>query len=287
MCAVTVFAVQETRVGTLIRVDRGNDDLGITRGSGAVPQSANVPAALTKSAHPGAITAMQQIYNAEDIDHARGAAKAFARDYGTKFPKAVAKIVDELDVLLEFYNYPAEHWVHLRTTNPIESTFATVRQRTKVTKGPESRIAGLAMAFKLNEAAELRWRTVNVPQLVALVRAGATFHHGKLVERSDGESNVSAVPKDLDSQVLTTSPAQILGVADHQRCWIRRPAKGHSQQCGAPEVSPIVVMGIRPDVMQKGHRSTRPGSPAPQSWPCRTPTLHVSPARADLPRVAL
>ncbi len=69
-------------------------------------------------ASPAAITAMQQIYNAENGDLARVAAKAFTIDYGTKFPKAVAKIVDELDVLLEFYNYPAEHWVHLRTTDP-------------------------------------------------------------------------------------------------------------------------------------------------------------------------
>ena len=102
-------------------------------------KSANVLAALPKSAHPGAIKAMQEIYNAEDIDHARVAVKAFKIDYGTKFPKAEAKITDDLDVLLEFYNYPAEHWVHLRTTNPIESTFATVRLRTKVTKGPGSR----------------------------------------------------------------------------------------------------------------------------------------------------
>ena len=156
-------------------------------------KSANVLAALPKSAHPGAITAMQQIYNAENGDLARVAAKAFAIDYGTKFPKAVAKIVDEPDVLLEFYNYPAEHWVHLRTTNPIESTFATVRHRTKVTKGPGSRAAGLAMAFKLIEAAQQRWRAVNAPQLVALVRAGAAFRHGKLVERSDGDTDVQAV----------------------------------------------------------------------------------------------
>jgi transposase-like protein len=74
--------------------------------------------------------------------------------------------------------------VHLRTTNPIESTFATVRHRTKVTKGPGSRAAGLAMAFKLIEAAQDRWRAVNAPHLVALVRAGATFAGGKLVERA-------------------------------------------------------------------------------------------------------
>jgi transposase-like protein len=144
---------------------------------------ANVLAALPKSAHPAATRAMREIFNAEDGEHARVAAKAFAIDYGAKFPKAVAKIADDLDVLLEFYNYPAEHWIHLRTTNPIESTFATVRHRSKVTKGPGSRAAGLAMAFKLIEAAQGRWRSVNAPHLVALVRAGATFRKGKLVER--------------------------------------------------------------------------------------------------------
>jgi transposase-like protein len=75
----------------------------------------------------------------------------FAADYGTKWPKAAAKITDDLDVLLAFYDYLAEHWIHLRTTNPIESTFATVRLRQRVTKGPGSRAAGVAMAFKLIE----------------------------------------------------------------------------------------------------------------------------------------
>jgi len=146
-------------------------------------KQANVLAALPKSAHPGALAAMREIYNAEDIDKAQLAIKAFEIDYGAKYPKAVAKIVDDADVLLEFYKYPAEHWVHLRTTNPIESTFATVRLRTKVTKGPGSRAAGIAMAYKLIDAAQTRWRAVNAPHLVALVRAGAVFHKGKLLER--------------------------------------------------------------------------------------------------------
>jgi transposase-like protein len=124
-----------------------------------------------------------EIYNAEDIDKAQVAVKAFEIDYGVKYPKAVAKITAELDVLLEFSKYPAEHWIHLRTTNPIESTCATVRLRTKVTKGPGSRAAGLAMPYKLIEAAQTRWRKVNAPELVALVRAGALFHKGKLLER--------------------------------------------------------------------------------------------------------
>ena len=145
----------------------------------------NVLAALPKSAHPGAKKALAEIWNAEDKAHALDAVKAFEAAYGAKFPKAVAKITDDLDQLLAFYDYPAEHWVHLRTTNPIESTFATVRNRSKITKGPGSRAAGIAMAFKLIEAAQSRWRAVNAPHLVALVRAGARFENGKLVERPD------------------------------------------------------------------------------------------------------
>ena len=145
----------------------------------------NVLAALPKSAHPNAKKALAEIYNAEDKTHAKAAAKAFAAEYGTKWPKAAAKITDDLDVLLAFYDYPAEHWVHLRTTNPIESTFATVRLRQRVTKGPGSRAAGIAMAFKLIEAAQARWRMVNAPHLVALVRAGVPFTNGKQVERPD------------------------------------------------------------------------------------------------------
>ena len=145
----------------------------------------NVLAVLPKSAHPGAKKALAEIWNAEDKRHALDAVKAFEAAYGAKFPKAVAKITDDLDKLLAFYDYPAEHWIHLRTTNPIESTFATVRNRSKITKGPGSRAAGLAMAFKLIEAAQSRWRAVNAPHLVALVRAGVKFENGKLVERPD------------------------------------------------------------------------------------------------------
>ena len=146
---------------------------------------ANVLNALPKSAQPGAKAALAEIWQAEDREHAQRAAAAFAAEYGTKWPKAAAKITDDLDVLLTFYDYPAEHWIHLRTTNPIESTFATVRLRQRVTKGPGSRAAGIAMAFKLIESAQTRWRAVNAPHLVALVRAGATFVNGKLVERPD------------------------------------------------------------------------------------------------------
>jgi putative transposase len=148
-------------------------------------KTGNVLSALPESAHPAAKKALAEITHAEDKDHARVAAKAFTTDYGTKWPKAAAKITDDLDTLLAFYDYPAEHWVHLRTTNPIESTFATVRLRQRVTKGPGSRAAGIAMAFKLLESAQHRWRAVNAPHLVALVRAGARFEKGQLVERPD------------------------------------------------------------------------------------------------------
>ncbi|OLT38866.1 IS256 family transposase [Saccharomonospora sp. CUA-673] len=153
---------------------------------------ANVLSALPKSAHPGAKKALAEIWNAEDKRHALDAVKAFDAAYGAKFPKAAAKITDDIEELLAFYDYPAEHWQHLRTTNPIESTFATVRHRTKVTKGPGSRAAGLAMAFKLIESAQARWRAVNAPHLVALVRAGAQFENGKLVERPDDHTQSAA-----------------------------------------------------------------------------------------------
>ena len=151
---------------------------------------ANVLAALPKSAHPSAKKALSEIWNAEDKTHALAAVKAFQELFGAKFGKAVAKITDDLDQLLAFYDYPAEHWVHLRTTNPIES-FATVRHRTKITRGPGSKAAGLAMAFKLIMAAQDRWRAVNAPHLVALVRAGAQFKNGKLVEREDDQQAVT------------------------------------------------------------------------------------------------
>jgi len=140
-----------------------------------------------KSAHPGAKKAPAEIYQAQDKTHAETAARAFAAEYGAKWPKAATKTRDDLGVLLAFYDYPAEHWVHLRTTNPIESTFATVRLRQRVTKGPGSRAAGIAMAFKLIESAQARWRMVNAPPPggIALVRAGVPFTNGKQVERPD------------------------------------------------------------------------------------------------------
>jgi putative transposase len=148
-----------------------------------VHKTANVLAALPKRLQPQAKAALAAIYTAETRAAALDAARAYAEAFAAH-PKAVAKIADDLDVLLAFYDFPAEHWKHLRTTNAIESTFATVRLRQRVTKGPGCRAAGIAMAFKLLEAAQARWRRLNGHELVALVRAGATFIDGQLQERT-------------------------------------------------------------------------------------------------------
>jgi len=109
-------------------------------------------------------------------------AKGFQAEFGAKSPESVAKTSEQLDTLLAFRDYPARHWIHLRTTSPLESTFATVRLRQRVTKAPGSNAAGIGMAFKMLESAQVPWRAVDAPHLVALVRAGARFTNGKLVE---------------------------------------------------------------------------------------------------------
>lgn len=153
-----------------------------------VHKARNVSNALPKSAQPGATKAMQEIYNAEDRTHAEKAIEQFARTYEAKWPKAVKKITDNAEELLAFYDFPAQHWVHLRTTNPIESTFSTVKLHTKVTRGAGSPAAALAMVFKLVESAQERWRAITAPHLVALVRNGARFENGHLVERPENTS---------------------------------------------------------------------------------------------------
>jgi transposase-like protein len=150
-----------------------------------VHKTRNITNALPKSAQPGAKKALQEIYNAEDRAHAEKAVTPFERAYGAKWPKAVAKITDDAEELLAFYDFPAEHWIHLRTTNPIESTFSTMKLRTKVTRGAGSPAAALAMVFKLVESAQARWRAITGASLVALVRSGAKFENGVLVERSE------------------------------------------------------------------------------------------------------
>ncbi len=160
-----------------------------------VHKTANVLAALPKRLHGRAKELLRQVWDAANRAAAVDAAGTFATEFA-KYPTATAKVTEDLDVLLAFYDFPAEHWKHLRTTNPIESTFATVRLRQRVTKGPGSRAAGIAMAFKLMLAAQQRWRRINGHELVALVRAGATFVDGELQERTDSP---------IDEEVLTAA----------------------------------------------------------------------------------
>ena len=149
--------------------------------------------ALPKSSQPAARAARQEVRDVQDREHAEKALERFARDYEGQVAEAVYKVTKDREALLAFFTYPVEHWIHPETTNPIESTFATVRLRTKVTKGPGSRAAGLAMANKLIESAQTRWRAVTAPHLVALVRAGAVFEKGVMVERSEqDETEVAA-----------------------------------------------------------------------------------------------
>lgn len=133
-----------------------------------VHKTANVLDALPKSVHKRAKKALKEITEAENKAEAKKAVKGSEGEFGAKWPKAVEKILSEEEALLTYYDYPAEHWRHLRTTNPIESPFATVRARTYITKGPGSREAGVAMIFKLLEAAEGRWRRLNGYRLVPL-----------------------------------------------------------------------------------------------------------------------
>jgi transposase-like protein len=149
-----------------------------------VHKTARVLDALPKRKQEAAKAALVAISTAPGRAEALDAVARFSEAFAA-WPKAVARVTDELDVLLAFLDFPAEHHVHLRTSNPIESTFSTVRLRTRVTKGAGSRAAGLAMAYKLVRAAEDRWRRINAPHLVPLVRAGATFIDGQLQERKE------------------------------------------------------------------------------------------------------
>jgi len=150
-----------------------------------VHKTMNTLDSMPKSVHLRAKAAIKEITEAQDKKHAEAAIEEFADEFGVKWPRAVSKITNDREALLAFYAYPAQHWRHLRTTNPIESVFAPIRARTDITKGPGSRQAGLAMIFKLMEAAKGRWRKLTGAHLVALVRAGAEFTNGELVEGTE------------------------------------------------------------------------------------------------------
>jgi transposase-like protein len=143
-----------------------------------VHRLANVLDKLPKRLQPKAKQALHAIMDAPTRAEAEAGIETFVAEYDAKYPKAVASLRRDQAQLLTFYDFPAEHWRHLRTTNIIESPFATVRLRTRVTKGAGSRTKALMMAFKLLAMAEERWRKVNGSELLPLVRAGVRFVDG-------------------------------------------------------------------------------------------------------------
>ena len=143
-----------------------------------VHKTVNVLNHLPKSLQPTAKSQLQQIWMAPGRAEAAKAWGQFDRQYRAKYPKAVECLEKDREALLAFYDFPAEHWVHLRTTNPIESTFGTVRLRTVRTKGCGSRQACLTMVFQLARSAERSWRILNGAQLLPEVIQGVRFVDG-------------------------------------------------------------------------------------------------------------
>jgi len=143
-----------------------------------VHKTANVLDKLPKRLQPEAKQKLHDIWMADTRQHANEAFDLFVKTYEAKYPKAVECLAKDRDVLLAFYDFPAEHWIHLRTTNPIESTFATVRLRTKRTKGSGSRIACLTMVHKLMQSASKKWRLLNGTQVLVEVLRGTIFVDG-------------------------------------------------------------------------------------------------------------
>jgi transposase-like protein len=143
-----------------------------------VHKTANVLDKLPKRLQPEAKQKLHEIWMAEKREHAHQAFDLFLKTYEAKYPKACECLAKDRQELLAFYDFPAEHWIHLRTTNPIESTFATVRLRTQKTKGSGSRTACLTMAFKLVQSAAKRWRLLNGSQLLPDVVQGVPFTDG-------------------------------------------------------------------------------------------------------------
>jgi transposase-like protein len=147
-----------------------------------VHKTANVLDKMPKRTQPAAKKMLHEIYMSEDRDTAEKAFDLFLHTYDAKFPDATQCLDKDRDELLSFYDFPAEHWRHLRTTNPIESVFATVRLRTTKTKGCGTRTATLTMAYKLMESASKRWKLLNGAQLIEDVIRGVVFKDGIRVQ---------------------------------------------------------------------------------------------------------
>lgn len=149
-----------------------------------VHKTANILDKLPKNKQAAAKAKLHQIWMAETRKEAQAAFDAFLEDYQAKYPKAAECLQKDRKELLAFYDFPAEHWAHLRTTNPIESTFATVRLRHKRTKGNGSRTACLTMVFKLVQSAAKRWRLLNGSELLPDVISGVPFQDGLRINQA-------------------------------------------------------------------------------------------------------
>jgi transposase-like protein len=149
---------------------------------------ARVLDALPKRLQPDAKKLLHEMMEAPSQADCRAVLERFREAFDAKYPKAVAKLDRDWQHLTAFYDFPAEHWRHLRTSNAIESSFATVKLRTRVTKGAGSTKAALSMAYKLLDAAQERWRRFNGHELVADVLAGAQFKDGIRVTDDDNET---------------------------------------------------------------------------------------------------
>ena len=147
-----------------------------------VHKTANVLNKLPKHLQPRAKSDLHQIWMADTRENARLAFNLFVQTYQPKYPKAAECLNKDKEALLTFYDFPAEHWIHLRTTNPIESTFATVRLRTAKTRGCVSRASILSMVFKLAKSAEQRWLLLRGSELITRVIAGVQFKNGVITE---------------------------------------------------------------------------------------------------------
>jgi putative transposase len=145
-----------------------------------VHKTANVLSKMPKALHAKAKSDLHQIWLAETREMATKAFDHFLEKYGPKYEAACSCLSQDRDVLLAFYDFPAEHWGHLRTTNPIESTFSTIRLRHRRTKGSGSRKASLTMMFKLAQSASRRWRRLNAHHQIVLVLEGRIFTDGVL-----------------------------------------------------------------------------------------------------------
>jgi putative transposase len=154
-----------------------------------VHKLANILDKLPKRLQGKAKQMLHEVVYAEMRADADDAIDAFAEEFATKYPKAVECLTKDRDALLTFFDFPAQHWKHIRTTNVIESPFATVRLRQRVTKGAGNRTKALTMAFKLLEMAQQRWRRLDGSHLLPLVRAGVRFVDGAQIERQNEEED--------------------------------------------------------------------------------------------------